>query len=549
VFLFNRKTLGKAAFVIHCVVVQFLAGAKESLAQITFEPLGSEVTSAFRHFDGFTGQYRLVEAMTGGVAVLDYDGDGDEDIYLLSGQDLDGEPDSRKTNALLRNDGSNVFVNVTQTAGVGDTGFSLGVAVGDYNNDGCPDIFVNNYGRNNLYQNNGDGTFTSVAHELTSDLDAAMAAGCCFLDRDGDGDLDLFVANYVRESFPHKTHVYKGKPTYPSPLRHKAERDLLFDNLGDGHFREIGRQIGVGTRASRSMGVTTFDYEDDGDLDILVANDAEENFLYANDGSGNFEEVGLLAGIALDARGLPQASMGIACLDLNGDHRLDLYMSSYSNEFAAFYENKGDGFFDDETVRSGGVAFRNITWGIVAADFDNDGAVDLYIGCGDLDDDQRADVEGNLVLWNNHRGGFKELPQPAGGSTRGVVGADLNSDGLVDVVCNNSSDLPEILINTSKSVGGYLDVRLVGTACNRDALGSRVTLQADGYRAIQQLTSGTSYQSDGSRLLHFGVPDAAGGDLQLTVHWPDGSTQSEISVTRNRCLQVIQRARPSDARK
>lgn len=514
----------------------------------------------FVHVDGHTGKYYLVEAMSAGLALLDYDLDGDDDIYFVNGAPLGnntGRLIDRPRNALYRNDGNFQFTDVTQAAGVGDTGFGLGVACADYDNDGAVDIYVNNFGGNVLYHNNLDGTFCPVSEFAGVVGGNRVGAGCSFLDIDADGDLDLYVANYVQfDLATHRTHVFKGLPAYPSPLSLNAEADILFLNRGDGTFEDISTASGIDRVAGRSMGLATFDFDRDGDIDVMVANDAQENFLFENDGAGHFEEIGVLAGVAYDYLAKPQASMGVELVDLDSDQRLDLFVTSYSEEFAAFYRMDSFGLFEDKSLRTGAAeaTYSHVTWGVVAADFDNNGSQDLFVATGDIDDlrDRRAGMSRssayrlpNIVLKNDGRGKLTDLKDSWGSgaaareSSRGVVAGDLNLDGQIDVVVQNSRRRPQLLRNASDSVG-YIQLELVGRQCNRDAAGTIVAVEQAGRKQITQTRSGHSYQSENSKCVHFGLADAS-APVQIKVHWPGTSRPTLTNAAPNQKLRLIQR--------
>ncbi len=353
----------------------------------------------FRHTDGMSGQRYIVETVSAGLALFDYDGDGDIDVYFLNGAPLRGsEVTTLPRNALYRNEGHFRFTDVTKQAGVGDTGFGLGVTVGDYDNDGNPDLYLNNYGANVLYRNNGDGTFSDVTEKAGVANGHKVGAGTNFLDMDQDGDLDLFVCNYVDFTYEnHRIHHYYGFPIYAGPLDFTPVPDTLFRNNGDGTFTDVSETSGVAASRGAGMGSVCADYDDDGDTDIIVANDVGANFLYRNDGSGKFEEVGLQAGLAYDGNGDAQASMGVDCGDYDNDGRLDFHFTSYAKEFPTLYRNMGHGLLQDVTFASkaGVGTFVDMKWGNGLVDFDNDGDRDLFLACGDLQD--------NIEQWDDVR--------------------------------------------------------------------------------------------------------------------------------------------------
>lgn len=524
--------------------------------------VSQQVGIAFRHTDGGDGQRYIMETVTAGLALFDFDGDGTIDIYLLNGAPLsDGQvsetlADDPPRNALYRNLGDWQFVEVTDLAGVGDAGYGLGVTVADFDNDGFPDLFVNNFGPNVLYRNNGDGTFTDVTTQADVGGGDHVGAGAAFLDADGDGNLDLYVANYLEFAFDqHLTKTIRGVPTYISPKIYPPAQDRLYRNQGDGTFVDITDESGIGGHAGWGMGMVAADYNNDGHTDIFVANDVAENFLFLNDGTGRFEEIGLAAGIAYDLYGSPQGSMGVDCGDIDNDGWLDFYQTSYQLQHAVLYRNQGDGGFEDVTLTTGAGAgtYAQVTWGVGIVDFDNDGHRDLFIACGHLQDrvdeyDSTTSYRAlNVLLRNLGDGRFEDVSALAGEglrvreSSRGAAFDDLDNSGRIDAVILNSRRRPTILRNESSKGNHWVQVRLVGVQANRDAVGSKVTVVAGDLRQIAEVHSGRSYQSHYGTRLHFGL----GGHRQIDrieIHWHGGGTQILENMPVNRPYTIIQPA-------
>ncbi|WP_197355343.1 FG-GAP repeat domain-containing protein [Aureliella helgolandensis] len=508
----------------------------------------TDVTDAtgidFVHTDGSDGRHFIVESFSAGLAVFDFDNDGDLDIYFLNGCSLGGSVVARATNVLYRNDGEFQFTDVTAQAGVGDTGYAMGVAAADYDNDGDVDLYVNNYGTNRFFVNNGDGTFSDRTQASGSANGELVGSGVSFLDYDRDGNLDLYVGNYVQfEESQHRVHHHKGLPAYPSPLQFTPQVDTLFRNSGDGNWTDVSQVTGITNVAGRSMAVTSCDFDLDGDIDILVANDTQENFYFQNDAAGQFEEVGLLAGLALDFQGRVQGSMGIELADFNHDALVDVVMSSFADEFLTLYSSSVDGYWIDSTPKSGlGPETRpQVTWGVAVADFDLDGQLDLFVGCGGLDDNHElrggsntksAFDSPNLLFRNQDGSRFETLSNWGSGTqvrgvTRGLIAADLDSDGDSDVVVLNARGRPTLLRNDTPTGNRAIAVTLIGTRCNRDAIGSRVTAKfSDGSSQTQFVVSGRSYQSDLRAPLVLVVPPGHSLE-QLEVFWP-GETEGKI---------------------
>jgi hypothetical protein len=509
----------------------------------------------FVHTDGSSGRRYIVESVASGLALFDYNGDGLIDIYFLNGRPLPGSSAPPSRNALYRNDGHWHFTDVTEQAGVGGTGYALGVCVGDYNNDGYPDIYVSNFGRNVLYRNNGNGTFTDVtAAAGVGNGTNKVGAGACFLDIDGDGRLDLFVANYVNFTFEkHQNRFVNGHPAYVGPMMYGPVPATLFRNNADGTFTDISRESGIAACPGTGMGVVCADYDGDGDTDIMVGNDAMANFVWRNDGKGHFEEVGLVSGLAYDGNGIGLGTMGVEGGDYDNDGRLDFHMTSYMKQWAILYRNLGQGFFADVThlTGAGTGTFNQVTWGAGLVDFDNDSHRDLYIACGHLQDnvelwDDTTSYETcNLLLRNTGRGRFIDLSARAGDgmavkrSSRGAAFDDLDNDGLIDVVVLNSRREPTILRNVSSRTNHWIQVQLRGTKTNRDGIGARVTVTAGDLTQIDEVHSGRSYQSDFGKRLHFGLGQRRQVD-QIEVKWIGGGTDILREAGVDRLVTIVE---------
>jgi hypothetical protein len=492
----------------------------------------------FIHTDGSSGRHYIVESVASGLALFDYDGDGDVDIYFLNGTPLKGTKSGKAPkNELYRNEGNWRFTNVTDQAGVGDTGFGLGVATADYDNDGDQDIYVNNYGPNVLYRNNGDGTFTDVTAQAGVANGNKVGAAVLFFDMDGDGDLDLFVANYL--DFTYENHLMrtsKGIPKYAGPMDFPPMSNNLFRNNGDGTFTDVSIESGVGKHKGWGMGGVCADYDNDGDTDVYVANDAYANFLFQNDGTGKFEEVGLITGLAYDLHGDEQGSMGVDCGDYNNDGLLDFYQTSYAQELATLYKNLGNGIFEDVTMATGAGAgtFPYVTWGCGLVDFDNDGDRDIFVVCGHLEDNvELYDTTGetfnrNILLMNTGDGKFVDVSDKSGDGMkpkhrgRGAAFDDLDNDGYVDVVILNSRDAPTILRNDTPHENHWLQVQLRGVKTNRDGVGARVKVTAGDLVQIDEVHSGRGYQSHYGTRLHFGLGKRNRVD-RIEVRWVGGA--------------------------
>jgi len=525
-----------------------------SAGQIQFHDATRATGISFKHTDGSGGTRYIIEPMSAGVAVFDYDRDGDVDIYFLNGAPLKGSPSGNPANALYRNDGGLVFTEVTEAAGVGDTGFGLGIAVGDYDNDGYLDVYVNNFGPNVLYRNNGDGTFSDVTAAAGVASGDRVGSGANFLDVDGDGDLDLFAANYVMWSFDDHVERHLGVwMVYPGPRDYLKNPNALFRNNGDGTFTDISEPSGIATHVGAGMGTVCADYDNDGDTDIVVANDDWGNFVFENDGAGNFTEVGLATGLAYDLNGAAQSSMGVACGDYNNDGWLDFEMTSYQTELATLYENLDGVFFDDVTrvTGAGAETLVDVTWGNGLVDLDNDGDRDLFIACGHLNDnvEEFSDLARyftrNIVLMNTGDGKFVNVSSDAGDgmavklSSRGAAFDDLDNDGDMDVVIVNSRREPTILRNDSPGANHWTKIRLRGVKSNRDGVGAHVRVVAGDLTQMAEVHSGQGYQSHYGMQLHFGLGNRDRID-RIEVRWIGGGVDVLQNVQVDRLLTITE---------
>jgi len=522
---------------------------------IMFSDVTRETGITFVHTDGSSGQRYIVESVSSGLALFDYNGDGNIDIYFLNGAPLKGTKfDKAPKNALYRNEGGWKFTDVTDQAGVGDTGFGLGVVAGDYDNDGDLDIYVNNYGPNVLYRNNGDGTFSDVTAQAGVANGSKVGAAALFLDIDKDGDLDLFVANYL--DFTYENHLMrtsKGISKYAGPMDFPPKTNDLFRNNGDGTFTDVSVESGVAEHKGWGMGGVAVDYDNDGDTDVHIINDVYANFLFENDGTGKFNEVGLIAGIAYDLHGDDQGSMGVDCGDYNNDGWLDFYQTSYAQEMATLYRNMGDGMFQDVTMLTGAGAgtLAHVTWGNGFVDFDNDGDLDIFVACGHLQDnielydDTTSSSVRNILLMNNGDGKFVDVSDRSGEGmkvklrSRAAGFDDLDNDGDVDVVVLNSRREPTILRNDSPSKGHWLQVRLRGVKTNRDGIGARVKVTAGDLTLTDEVHSGRGYQSHYGMRLHFGLGSRDKVN-RIEVRWIGGGVDILENVPADQLVTVTE---------
>jgi hypothetical protein len=532
-----------------------MASVVRAEGPIVLHNVTPETGIAFRHTDGSSGQRYIVETVASGLATFDYDGDGLIDIYFLNGRPLRGaKPDPAAKNALYRNLGGFRFVDVTEKAGVGEAGYGLGVCVGDYDSDGLPDVYVNNYGPNVLYRNHGDGTFADVTARAGVGRGPKVGAGACFLDMDADGDLDLYAANYVK--FTYENHVPRtidGFPQYAGPKDYLPEPDNLFRNNGDGTFADVTDASGIGSVAGTGMGMVAADYDNDGDTDLFVLNDVSRNFFFRNDGSGKFQEDGLRIGAAFNFHGHELGSMGVDCADYDNDGWLDFFQTSYQGELPVLFRNRADGTLEDATVpaRAGAGSFAYVKWGVGFVDFDNDGDRDLFIACGHLQDnielwdDSTSYACRPVLLMNTGNGKFVNVSDSSGDGLRvkvvgrGTAFDDLDNDGDIDVVILSSRRPPVVLRNDSNTGHHWIQVELRGVRSNRDGVGARVKVVAGDLVQIDEVHSGRGYQSHHGSRLHFGLGKRPRVD-RLEIRWIGGGTDVFRDIPADRLVTVVE---------
>ena len=525
-------------------------------AKIEFSDMTISSGVGFTHHGGSLEKRMLVEQMSGGVGLFDYDGDGWLDIYFVTGPDSrTGSPAA--SNRLYRNNKDGTFADVTDAAGVGFQGWSMGTCVGDYDGDGAPDLYVTNFGPNVLYRNNGDGTFTDV----TSRAGVAcplFSTGAAFADYDRDGDLDLFVANYVEfdvQNPPLKDMVcdYLGIRVACGPRGMKGGPDFLYRNDGDGTFTDVSQAAGVSDeRGYYGLGVLWSDLDNDGDQDLFVANDATPNYLYLNNGRAGFEDQSFLGGVAVGGYGKNQACMGVDINDTDGDRQLDIVVTNFSEDYNTLYRNLGDARFLDVSHEAG-LAFPSLSylgWGAKFVDVDCDGNLDLFVANGHVHpqiDSRRLDVQyaqPNQLFLNSGDGRFREYraPESALGGvecSRGAAFGDLDNDGDVDIVINNLDAAPTLLRNDTRRTGNQLTVRLVGSRPNTLAIGARVSVFVHGRELVQEVRSGGSYLCQNDFRLHYGLGSAKRVDDML-IRWPDGREQRLEKIAADQFLTVRQ---------
>lgn len=515
---------------------------------------------SFVHQDaGNDNDPKLYQLMSAGLASLDFDNDGRMDVYLLNGVTLPLPDLPAQGNALFKNvtklpQGPRQvhFTEVSASACVDERRYGLGVTAADYNNDGFEDLYISNYGENALLRNNGDGTFSNAtAHAQVGD-GSKFGAGVVFLDIDLDGDLDLFVGNYVQ--FSHARHQRLAQTAFPFPPGPKdfaPEADSLYRNEGAGQFSDISWSSGIAQVQGPSMGAIATDVDSDGNLDLFVACDGAPSHLFVNDGQGNFAEAGVMSGLAYDVRGDANGSMGVDAADINGDGIEDLFVTDYANQIPMFFQSAGPGFFDDQSQRSdfGKSLLPHVNWGVGFGDWDNDADQDLFIANGHFLKDTTQTHPGtsfavaNSVLENDGNGRFRvvsgsiegSLPQ----SSRGIVIEDFDSDGDLDSVILNCDAHAQFLSNESPHTQHWLQIELIGTSANRSATGARVILSNADFESVALVHSGRGYQSHFGRILHFGLGRQPGPN-SLKIVWPSGRIQSLEAIPVDRKVTLVE---------
>lgn len=516
----------------------------------------TEVTEASGiHWEHTTGRSKrgyIIEGVGSGMASFDYDRDGRIDLFLLSGKALKGESRSNEQAGFFRNHGSFQFVDVSRLTGVDGSGYGLGVCAADYDGDGFADLFINNFGLNRLYMNCGDGTFCESTQSARVDTEEMVGAGVAFADFNGDELLDLYVGNYVDFTLENSVYIERNGQVYHSgPRYYRSDPDTLFQSVGDGSFENITEQSGIGKYAGPTMGLIAADLNQDGKIDIFTCNDAKPNFFFVNDGKSNFAEDGILSGLAFDFRGTANASMGVDLGDFDGDGLQDLIVTNYQNELPVLYRNLGEGQFEDvsTTVRIAEGLQPHVTWGCTLTDFDNNGTLDLYIGCGHFDDaeiidDRTAKKVRDFVMLND-KGRFKDVSQAVGltavESTRAVAFEDFDNDGDVDVVTLNSNAKPTVLRNDLPNNRRWLQLELSAKSANRFAIGSKVVVTYGEHHRHIQVVCGRGYQSSYGDRIYVGLPHADLDFAQVRVEWPN-RTVEDFQVPVAMLSQIVQGA-------
>ena len=553
----GSATRGEFAPVLDSEKRPITAGGFVKTGPVIFKDIAEKAgLTTWRHTMGTPEKNYILETTGSGVALLDYDNDGWLDIYLVNGSTFDAltgktEPPHA---ALFHNNHDGTFTNVAEKAGVSNDRWGFGVAIGDYDNDGWPDIYVSNYGKNRLYHNNHDGTFTDVAEAAGVAL-GNWSTGATFGDYDGDGRLDLFVPGYIHWDMDHLPPTpssapnaisfcqFRGASVMCGPRGLKGESDHLFHNNGDGTFTDVSKQAGVADEGHSRYGFTSVfvDVDNDGKVDLLVANDSTPNYLYLNKGDGTFKDVSIPSGFALNQDGQEVANMGMAIGDYRNNGLLDLYTGTFSDDYKPLFRDEGKARFTEIATQMGmaDVTYPFLTWSTEFIDYDNDGWKDILSVNGHVF--PQVDHHNWGTSWSqrpllfhnlNHGEKFELMPAVEGTGLavvipgRGAAFGDLFNNGKIDVVINCIDHVPALLQNVNPDKHHWVGLKLVGGPKSpRDAIGAVVYLTAGGVRHREDVLSGGSYESSNDQRLHFGIGDSTAVD-KVEIHWPGGSIES-----------------------
>lgn len=536
-----------------------VAPPPSATVQPRFSDISSTIGIHFQHVASHTSKKYLIETMGSGVALFDYDNDGRLDVFFVNGAPL-SDPTAKGTipqktgpeqwNRLFHQKADGAFEDVTEKAGLQGVGYGMGVAVGDYDNDGYEDLYVTAYGGNRLYHNSGNGTFRDVT-EQAGVAGGGWSTSAAWMDLDNDGLLDLVVLRYLQWDFD---DIWCGdrRPDYRSYCTPDAFRPispLVYHNDGNGHFTEVSQKTGMG-RPGKGLGIAIADYDQDGRMDLFMANDSMPEFLYHNVGNGNFEEVGLPSGVAVDGEGRSYAGMGVDFADYNNDGLPDLLVTDLANQMYALYRNNGDGTFTYDSYPSGigPMTMAHSGWGMRFFDFDNSGRKGVLIAQGhDLDTIQltfpNLRYREPMLLARNTNTGFVDVSNEAGPVFRepwvgrGLATGDIDNDGRIDAVVTTNDGSAHILHNETTVPNHWLTMMLVGHKSNRDAIGAVVKVVSTHSSQFATVTTASSYLSSSDKRLHFGLgPDTVAKSIE--IHWPTGIHQMLENVRVDQTLQV-----------
>ncbi len=512
-------------------------------ARVQFTDVGVEWGIAFHHDNGASADKQMPETFGSGVGVIDYDNDGKPDLFFANGADL-AHGKRSPGNVLYRNLGNGKFEDVSAKAGIAGNGmFATGATVGDFDNDGFLDIYVTGFGANQLFRNNGDGTFSDVTAKAGVS-GGRWSSSAAWLDYDHDGNLDLFVGRYLDYDLAKAPYCGYRKPgfrMYCDPQSFDGTPALLYRNNGNGTFTEVGRKAGVANPAGKTLGVAVADIDGDGWPDVFIANDGVRNFLYHNKGDGTFDDIAYSAGVGFDMNGKALAGMGTEMVDMDGDGLPDIFFTAFSDQYNPLFRNRGKMIFEDATIKSGlPTAVKTLGFGAKVFDFDNDGLQDIWVTNGHVTDnvgmyDQRLSYkEADLLYRNIGNGRFRDVSGESGSGLRiqhvgrGLAVADLDNDGDLDVIISDSGGRPLILRNDGGNRNHWIAFRARGRESNRFGIGAKVRLTAGGKTQVREVNPYGSYLSTSDVRLYFGL--GAETTARVEIDWPSGRKQTLDTV-------------------
>ena len=535
------------------LILNLLVATSQGEASVQFVDVTTESGITFKHVSGASDRKFYLETMGSGAAFLDYDNDGDLDLYIVNGAPLPGfEMDMPPTNTLYQNNGNGGFVEVTKQAGVGGIGYGMGCVAADYDNDGDTDLYVTNFGKNVLYQNNGDGTFRDATVHAGVGNGEKWSSSCAFVDYNHDGNLDLYVVNYLAYDLTTDQDWFdpRGRRIYSNPQVYAGVPDTLYRNNGDGTFTDVTRQTGVYNKTGKGLGVTCGDYDNDGRIDIYVANDTTPNFLYRNSGDGRFVDIGPFAGAAYNEHGVAEGGMGVDFGDYNNDGSLDIFVTNFSNETNTLYHNTADGALVDFTniAGLGEVSFLKLAFGTKFFDANNDGALDLFIANGHLyptESDALEYAQTDQLFLNTGKGDFVDVSEQSGEYFsvrmvgRGAAFGDYDNDGDTDIFVVNLNQEGVLLRNEGGNEHNWLTVKTVGVTSNRDGIGARVEVVTGSRSQMNEVRAGSSYLSGHDLRLIFGLGTETKA-MTVKISWPSGVVQTLTDVEANQLLLITE---------